>query len=244
VRIHPDISLTTTLLQLVCRLYVHTNCYRSANKLLQVCKQVVTGLQTSCYRSANKLLQVCKQVVTNLFTSCWQLVLVLLVLSCCNKFGTNCQQLVTSLMALSDFLKVVLTSLIQSWYKINVTRLTTQGCNNIVISWLYQTCWNNLATSLIISTRFLQVVNSLFQTCWQLETSSANTTCWRPVGRLATRVPVKMWDFYVLNHEIFVLNLHEWIGTNMRRSLGRILIFFFRWLWRRAINKSNRQFAC
>jgi hypothetical protein len=44
----------------------------------------------------------------------------------------------------------------------NVTRLTTQGCNNIVISWLYRTCWNNLATSLIISTRLLQIVNSLF----------------------------------------------------------------------------------
>jgi hypothetical protein len=29
------------------------------------------------------------------------------------------------------------TSLIQSWYSKNVTRLTTQGCNNIVISWLY-----------------------------------------------------------------------------------------------------------
>jgi hypothetical protein len=36
-----------------------------------------------------------------------------------------------------------------------VTRLTTQGCNNIVISWLYWTCWNNLATSLIILTRLL-----------------------------------------------------------------------------------------
>jgi hypothetical protein len=33
---------------------------------------------------------------------------------------------------------------IPRWYK-------TQGCNNIVISWLYRTCWNNLATSLIIS---------------------------------------------------------------------------------------------
>jgi hypothetical protein len=33
----------------------------------------------------------------------------------------------------------------------------------LYISWLYQTCWNNLATSLIISTRLSQVVNSLFQ---------------------------------------------------------------------------------
>ena len=65
--------------------------------------------------------------------------------------------------------------------------LTTRGCNNIVISWLYLTYWNKFATSLIVSTRLLQVVNSLFQTCWQLGTSSENTTCWRFVGRLATR---------------------------------------------------------
>ena len=60
--------------------------------------------------------------------------------------------------------------MIQSWYNKNVTSLTTQGCNNIAISWLYRTCWNNLATSPIIATRLLQVVNGLFQTCWQLGT--------------------------------------------------------------------------
>jgi hypothetical protein len=43
---------------------------------------------------------------------------------------------------------------------------------------------------MIISTRLLQVVNSLFQTCWQLGTSSANTTWWRLVGRLATRYEI------------------------------------------------------
>ena len=47
-----------------------------------------------------------------------------------------------------------------------------------------------VATSLIISTRLLQVVNKLFQTCWQLGTSSANTSCWRLVGRLATRCEI------------------------------------------------------
>ena len=76
------------------------------------------------------------------------------------------------------------TSLVQPWYNKNVTRLTTQCCNNIFISWLYQTCWSNLATSLIISTRLLPIVNSLLHTCWQLGSSSANTTCWRLVGRL------------------------------------------------------------
>jgi hypothetical protein len=90
----------------------------------------------------------------------------------------------------------------QGWrHKVDDTRLTTQGCNNIVIiSWLYRTCWNNFATSLIIQQGCLQIVNSLFQTCWQLGTSSANTTCWRLVGRLATRceiflcVPNKSWE--------------------------------------------------
>jgi hypothetical protein len=121
----------------------------------------------------------------------------------------------------------------------NVTRLTTQGCNNTVISRLYRTCWINLVTSLImiflcwcnctqvnmmlvmllwvyihtgqawkicpatvgiepiISTRlFIQIVNSLFQTCWQLGTSSANTTCWRLVGRLATRCEIFAYEIH------------------------------------------------
>jgi hypothetical protein len=51
--------------------------------------------------------------------------------------------------------KVVLISLVQSWYNKNVTRLTTQGCNNIVMSWLNRSCWNNFTISLIISRRLL-----------------------------------------------------------------------------------------
>jgi hypothetical protein len=124
-------------------------------------------MNCSTHVKTHKLLQVCKQVVANLFTSCRQVVFALLVPSCCNKFETSCSQLVTSLMALSDLLQVFSyksdTVMINNK---NVTRLTTQGCNNIVISWLDRTCWNNLATSLIISTRLLQVVNSLFQTCY------------------------------------------------------------------------------
>jgi hypothetical protein len=67
--------------------------------------------------------------------------------------------------------------------------LTTQGCNNIVTSWLYRTCRNNLATSLIISTSLLQVIKTAFSklVTEQLGTSSANTTWWWLVGRLATR---------------------------------------------------------
>jgi hypothetical protein len=79
----------------------------------------------------------------------------------------------------------------------NVTRLTTQGCNNIVISWLYRTCWNNLVTSLVISTKLLQIVNSLFQTCWQLGTNSAGTTCWQTC--------YNMWDFCVYMTQVFFL---------------------------------------
>ena len=90
-------------------------------------------------------------------------------------------------MALSDLSQGCFNKSDMVMYNKNVTRLTTQGCNNIVISWLYRTYWNNLATSLIISTSLLQVVNSLFQTCWELGTSSANTTGWRLVGRLTTR---------------------------------------------------------
>jgi hypothetical protein len=89
-------------------------------------------------------------------------------------------------MALSDLLQGCSDKSVQSWYNKNVTRLTTQGCSNIVLSWLYWTCWNNLATSLIISTRLLQVVNRLFQTCWQLGTSRAKTTCWRLATRCET----------------------------------------------------------
>jgi hypothetical protein len=96
-----------------------------------------------CNVKTHKLLQVCKQlqVVTNLFTSCWQLMFALLVPSCCNKFGAvnNSSQ---AWLHYQTCYKVVLTSLIQSWYNTNVTRLPTQSasCNNIVISWLYRTC--------------------------------------------------------------------------------------------------------
>jgi hypothetical protein len=48
------------------------------------------GWISPAHVKTNKLLQVCKQVVTNLFTSCQQVVFALLVLSCCNKFGTSC----------------------------------------------------------------------------------------------------------------------------------------------------------
>jgi hypothetical protein len=158
--------------------------------------------RTSCYRSANKLLQICSQAVDKLCSHCLFLVV-----------GTSLEQTVNNLkQAWWHDYKVVLASLIQSWYiNTNATRLTTQGCNKIVISWLYRTCWNNLATSLIISTRLLQVVNNLFQTCWQLGTSSANTTCWQLVGRLATRCEIfqDVCSFHHILRAIHVAGQHE-----------------------------------
>jgi hypothetical protein len=59
-------------------------------------------------------------------------------------------------MTVSDLLE-------QPCYKSdNINKLVTSCLNNlynIVILWLYRTCWNNLATSLIISTSLLQAVN-------------------------------------------------------------------------------------
>ena len=52
---------------------------------------------------------------------------------------------------------------------------------------LYQSCWNNLVTGLIVPSSLLQFVNSLFQTCSnKFGTSSANTSCQKLVNRLVT----------------------------------------------------------
>ena len=129
-------------------------------------------------------------------------------------------------MTLSDLLQGCL-SLIQSWYNKNVTRLTTQGCSNIVISWLLQLCWHNLVTSLITSTRLLQFVNSLFQTCWQLVTSRANTTCRRLVCRLATSC------------EIFTSRCV--LGMIIKLTQSRFLLRFSFWWMRKSGSIRNIQ---
>ena len=52
---------------------------------------------------------------------------------------------------------------------------------------LYQSCWNNLVTGLIVPSSLLQFVNSLFQTCSnKFGASSANTSCQQLVNRLVT----------------------------------------------------------
>jgi hypothetical protein len=117
---------------------------------------------------------------------------VLLVPSCCNKFGTSCWQLVTSLMTLSDLLQGCSN-------KSDTVRLTTQGCNNIVISWLYRTCWNNLVTSLILSTRLLQLVPNL-STTWDKQCEHNLLTAW-------WQTCYKMRDFYVCSSDDYLLLL-------------------------------------
>jgi hypothetical protein len=98
--------------------------------------------------------------------------------------------------------------MLQGWRHKVVTILLYHDC--------IMTCWNNLATSLITSTRLLQVVNRLSHTCWQLGTSSANTTCWRLVGRLATRCEIftcvsrlKKWTFSIFSFVGICTNVEE-----------------------------------
>ncbi len=72
-------------------------------------------------------------------------------------------------------------------------RMKTKYANlfdNIVITWLFQSCWNNLVTSLIVLSSLLRIVNSLFLTCsnnLDFGAGGANTTCWRLVNRLKLR---------------------------------------------------------
>jgi hypothetical protein len=95
-------------------------------------------------------------------------------------------------VALSDLLQDCSNkSDIQSWYNKNETRLTAQGWNNIVISWLYI---GHVQTSPIISTRLLQVVNSLFQTWDKQCEHNLLTACWQTC--------YKMWDFYACSWKL------------------------------------------
>jgi hypothetical protein len=105
------------------------------------------------------------------------------------------KKLLTTRNKLDVIIRFVTRLFQQVWYSHDITRKLQGsqhklGCNSIVISWLYRTYWNNLATTLIMPSSLLQVVNSLFQTCWQLGTSAVNTTCWWLAGRLATRCEI------------------------------------------------------
>jgi hypothetical protein len=118
----------------------------------------------------------------------------------------------------------------------------TRLYNNIVISRrLYRTCWNNLATNLIISTRLLQDVHSSFQTCWKLGTSSANMhnllLALLIVGRCVTRceIFVKLLLLFLLLLYIAVIVaclIHD------HTIVGYTMIL---WTWRKCSNKDGKQ---
>jgi hypothetical protein len=95
-----------------------------------------------------------------------------------NAVPTTCQ--------LDVFALLVPSFLEQVWYSRDIkTMLHLHGwryksCNNIVISWLYRTCWNNLATSLTMSARLSQLLTS----CPKLVDNLGRAVWTQPVGRL------------------------------------------------------------
>ena len=84
-------------------------------------------------------------------------------------------------------------------------RMFLSGMSEIsshVISWLYQTCLNNLVTSQIMPSSLSQVDN-LLQTCYnKLGISIANTTCWQFVNRLATTCFQTCNNFWVFTRRV------------------------------------------
>jgi hypothetical protein len=118
---------------------------------------------------------------------------------------------------------VVLTSLIQSWYNKNVARLTTQGCNNIVISWLYRTCWNDLATSLIISTSLLQL---LITGCFKLVDNLGQAVRTQLVHGLATRCEIFACVLQNTNnvHTRSTVHAHVKVVTDLQSSCNKVVV--------------------
>jgi hypothetical protein len=73
--------------------------------------------------------------------------------------------------------KVVLISLIESCYNKNISRL--------IVSWLYRTCWNNLATSTRISSCY-----KLLTACGKLVDNLGQAVRKQLVDRLVTRCEI------------------------------------------------------
>jgi hypothetical protein len=182
---HDCIGLVRTTLSTT-SLIISTILLQIVNSLFQTCWQLGTSsANATCWRLLADLLQavrffcVSNKNVTGLTTyGCNNIVLPWLYCTCWNNLATSLKllyinKLVTScyLATCNKFDRIIglVTRLFeQVWYSRDTTTmrhasLTTQDCNNIVISWLYRTCWNNLATleCLVISTSFLQAVNNL-----------------------------------------------------------------------------------
>ena len=98
-------------------------------------------------------------------------------LTTCSKFvnnpSTSCVRLGTSFMETSDFME----TLIQACCNKLAKKLTIQGCN-IVISWLDQSCWNSLVTSLIAPSSFLTACFKLVLTTWNNLSTAYEQTCY------------------------------------------------------------------
>ena len=139
--------------------------------------QLVTSLQTSCYRSVHKLSTSCLRtacshfVVTTLKQAWWHY---------------------------QPCYKTVLTTLLQSRYNKDVTRLSTQGCNNLVISSMdlsEQPC-NKSDNFDKVVTSCQQVVPHLLTTCDKQCEYILLTACWQTC--------YKMWDFCVCTAHLII----------------------------------------
>jgi hypothetical protein len=130
---------------------------------------------TSCSKSANKLSSHCLSQVVN-------------------KFGTSCEQFLTTMHV--DIIRlvtyqVVPTSPTQSWYNNIATTLCHQPCNILVISWLYQTCQNNLVTSLIMH----QACYKLRTACSKRVTTTGNKQCEHNLSPACEQICNNLCDF-------------------------------------------------
>ena len=75
----------------------------------------------------------------------------------------------------------MLTNLLQPWYNKDVTRLSTQGCDNLVISSMWRIC---------VVTSCQQVVPNMLTTCDKQCEYILFTVCWQTC--------YKMWDFWLI----------------------------------------------
>ena len=66
-------------------------------------------------------------------------------------------------MGLSDLLQDCSNKTDTAWYSNIVTALCCQSCNKLATTGLYQSCKNNLVTSLIFSSSLEQLVDNLVQ---------------------------------------------------------------------------------
>jgi hypothetical protein len=121
----------------------------------------------------------------------------------------------------------------------------TQGCNNIVIAWLYRTCWNNLAISLIMPSSLLQAYSKLVDNLRQAVRTQLVD------GLLADLLQdvrfLRVWYFTRTNieHTVFCNSEHfvkYWRGRIRLRKLPSLpLVSTTDWYKANTLSKSRRQ---